>query len=81
MGGAIDRTGERKDALDAFLETKVREGFEIETHTDTHAIVVEPDQRRSFLSRVRARGPANRYVVSVDQYAEVTMAPAEPKRS
>jgi hypothetical protein len=79
MAGAIDPTGERKDALDAFLETKLREGFEIETHTDTHAIVVERD-RKSFLSRFRGSGAANRYVVSVDEHGEVTMIPAEPKR-
>jgi hypothetical protein len=81
MAGAIDPTGGRKEALDAFLETKLREGFEIETHTDTHAIVVERGRRESFLSRFRARGEANRYVVSVDEHAEVTMIPAEPKRS
>jgi hypothetical protein len=81
MGGAIDPTGGRKDALDAFLETKLREGFEIETHTDTHAIVVEHGRRRSLLSRFRRRGDANRYVVAVDEHAHVTMAPAEPKRS
>jgi len=80
MSGAIDPTGGRKEALDAFLELKRREGFEIETHTDTHAIVVERG-RRAFLSRFRARGTANRYVVSVDEHAEVTMIPAEPKRS
>ena len=79
--GAIDPTGGREEALDAFLETKLREGFEIETHTDTHAIVVEGGRRESFLSRFRARGAANRYVVSVDEHAEVTMIPAEPKRS
>jgi hypothetical protein len=79
MAGAIDPTGERKDALDAFLETRRREGFEIETHTDTHAIVVERDQRK-FLNRFRGRGD-NRYVVSVDEHGEVTMIPAEPKRS
>jgi hypothetical protein len=38
MAVAIDPLGQRKDALDAFLEPKVREGFRIETHTDTHAI-------------------------------------------
>ena len=81
MAGAIDPTGERKGALDAFLEKKLQEGFEIETHTDTHAIVVERDQRRSFLSRFRGPGGANRYVVSVDEHGEVTMIPAEPKRS
>jgi hypothetical protein len=81
MAGAIDPTGERKDALDSFLEAKRREGFEIETHTDTHAIVVEGKPRRSFLGRVRGSGTAKRYVVSVDEHGEVTMIPAEPKRS
>ena len=81
MGGAIDPTGGWKQALDAFLETKLREGFEVETHTETHAILVGPGRRKSFLSRFRARGAANRYVVSVDEHAEVTMIPAEPKRS
>jgi len=80
MAGAIDPTGVRKDALDAFLETKLQEGFEIETHTDTHAIVVARDQRKSVLSRFRGHG-ANRYVVSVDEHGEVTMIPAEPQRS
>ncbi len=77
MAGDIDPTGGRKNALDAFLESKVQEGFEVETHTDTHAIVVE---QKSFLSRFRGGG-ANRYVVSVDENGEVTMIPAERKRS
>jgi hypothetical protein len=80
MAGQIDPTGGRKDALDAFLETKLQEGFEIETHTDTHAIVVERGRLKSLLSRIRGHG-ANRYVVSVDEHGEVTMIPAEPKRS
>jgi hypothetical protein len=77
MAGDIDPTGVRKDALDAFLETRVQEGFQVETHTDTHAIVVA---KKSLLSRIRPRG-ANRYVVSVDEHGKVTMIPAEPKRS
>lgn len=77
MAGEIDPTGLRKDALDAFLETKLREGFEIETHTEAHAIVVK---RASLLSRLRGHG-ADRYVVSVDEHGEVTMIPAEPLRS
>ena len=79
--GAIDPTGGRKDALDAFLETKLQEGFEIETHTATHAIVIEGEERKSFLGKFRGRAAANRYVVSVDEHCEVTMTPAEPKRS
>jgi hypothetical protein len=81
MTGAIDPTGGRKDALDAFLERKLQEGFEIETHTDTHAIVVDRGRRKSVLSRIRGRGAANRYVVSVDEHGDVTMIPAEPIRS
>ena len=78
MAGEIDPTGGRKVALDAFLEARLREGFEIETHTDTHAIVVE---KRSLLDRLRGRSSGDRYVVSVDEHGEVTMIPAEPKRS
>jgi hypothetical protein len=81
MAAAIDPTGGRKDSLDAFLDTKLQEGFEIETHTDTHAIVIERDQRKSFLSRFRGHDAPRRYVVSVDEHGEVTMIPAEPKRS
>ena len=80
MAGAIDPTGRRKDALDAFLATKLQEGFEIETHRDTHAIVVAHDQRKSFLSRFLGSTP-DRYVVSVDEHGEVMMIRAEPKRS
>ena len=74
--GDVDPTGLRKEALDAFLETRVQEGFEVETHTDTHAIVA----KKSLLNRIRPGG-ANRYVVSVDEHGEVTMIPAEPIRS
>jgi hypothetical protein len=81
MGGEIDPTGERRDALDAYLEAKLREGFRIETRTDTHAIVVAREPWKSVLSRLRGRGAANRYVLSVDEHGEVTMAPAVPKRS
>ena len=78
---ANDPTGIREGALDAFLATKLREGLAIETRTATHAIVVERDRSKSLLSRLRGRSAANRYVVSVDEHGEVTMIPAEPKRS
>jgi len=80
MAGAIDRFGHRKHALDAFLQGKVGEGFQIETHTDTHAIIVI-GRRRSLLNWFRGRGAASRYVVSVDEHGEVTMIPAEPRRN
>jgi hypothetical protein len=75
--GEIDATGKRKDALDAFLATKLREGFAIETHTKMHAII---NRRSPFLSRLRGRG-LERHVVAVDEHGEVTMTPAEPRRS
>jgi len=74
---AIDPTGQRKDALDAFLEMKRREGFEVETRTETHAIVVEP---RSVLHRLRVTSRP-RLVLSVDEAGVVTMTPAEAKRT
>lgn len=80
MAGDIDPTGVRKAALDAFLETKLREGFEIETRTGVHAIVVERQGWKSVLGRLFGRA-ANRYVVSVDEHGGLTMTPAEPKRS
>ena len=51
MAGAIDPLGQRKNALDAFLETKVAEGFRIETHTDTHAIIIVGGHRKPLWSR------------------------------
>jgi hypothetical protein len=80
MAGAIDPLGHRKHALDAFLEGKVGEGFRIETHTDTHAIIVVGG-RKSLLNWFRGRGAGSRYVVSVDERAVVTMVPAEPRRN
>jgi hypothetical protein len=70
----------RKEALSAFLEARVAEGFRIETRTDTHAIIVPADRGRSFLDRLRkAKAPA-REVVSVDEHGRVTTSPAEPLR-
>jgi hypothetical protein len=63
--------------MDAFLQRKLHEGFAIETRRDTHAIIAKP----SFRSRILGRGGASRYVVSVDEHGDVTMIPAEPKRS
>jgi hypothetical protein len=78
VAGEVDPGGERRRALDAFLEKKVTEGFDIETHTDTHAIIVQ--SRQSFWSRLRGRGPS-RCVVQVDEQGNVTMSTAEPIRT
>jgi hypothetical protein len=70
----------RKEALSAFLEAKVTEGFRVETRTDTHAIIVPADRRRSLFDRLRRARPAERQVVSVDEHGDVTTSPAEPLR-
>ncbi len=66
-------------ALSQFLEQRVAEGFEVETRTDTHAIIVSPRRLADplgFLRRHRDR----RQVVSVDQSGVVTTRAAEPIR-
>jgi hypothetical protein len=79
MAGDIDPLGTRKAALDTFLEGKVGEGFAIETHTDTHAIIVQRSE--GMLSRLGRVGDPSRYVVEVDEEGVVSMSPAEPRRS
>ena len=70
----------RKEAVSAFLEARVREGFRVETRTDTHAIIVPAVARRSFLDRLRKGKAPERQVVSVDEHGKVTTSPAEPLR-
>jgi hypothetical protein len=77
MGGEIDPLGTRKDALDAFLEARVEEGFQIETHTDVHAIIVQPPSRSALGRSV----DAGRLVIEVDEDGVVSSRPAEPRRS
>jgi hypothetical protein len=79
VDGEIDPLGRRKNALDAFLEKKVAEGFTIETRTDTHAIITEAGQR--FWRRAHRGGDFRRHVVQVDEDGAVTMSAAEPRRS
>ena len=71
----------RRDALSAFLEQRVADGFRIETRTDTHAIIVPARGRRSFLDRFRKQSVPAREVISVDVDGNVTASPAEPLRS
>ena len=78
MAGEIDPHGTRKTALEAFIETKLEQGWTIETHTDTHAVVLEPTRR---LGRRFGRGSGRRHVVEVDEHGEVTMSPLGPRRS
>jgi hypothetical protein len=76
-----EREETRKNALTAFLETRVNEGYRIETRTDTHAIIAPASPGRSLLGRFRAPKPDARQVVEVDVDGVVTMTPAEPLRS
>ncbi|HEY5693512.1 MAG TPA: hypothetical protein VIR14_03310 [Gaiellaceae bacterium] len=76
--GEVDPLGTRRDALDAFLDQKVKEGYVIETRTDTHAIV---SRRPKGLKRFRGGADPGRYVVEVDEAGIATMRPAEPRRT
>ena len=76
--GEIDPLGTRRDGLDAFLERKLEEGYEIETRTDTHAIIF---RRPKGLKRFIGGAEAGRYVAEVDEDGVATMRPAEPRRA
>jgi len=76
--GDVDPLGTRRDALNAFLDQKVEEGYEIETRTDTHAIV---SRRPKGLKRFTSGSDSGRYVVEVDEDGMTTMRPAEPRRT
>jgi len=75
--GEIDRLGTRRDGLDAFLDQKVKDGYVVETRTDTHAII---SRRPKGLKRFMSGADAGRYVVEVDEDGRATMRPAEPRR-
>ncbi len=76
--GEIDPLGTRKDGLDAFLDQKVKEGYAIETRTDTHAII---SRRPKGLKRFTSGRDQGRYVVQVDEDGIATMRPAEARRT
>lgn len=76
VAGATDAGGGRRRALDDFLEARVAEGFRVEVHEDTHAIVVQ--EGRSLVSRLLGR--RRRFVVQVDDHGLVSMRSAEPVR-
>ena len=76
--GEVDPLGTRKDALDAFLDQKVDQGYVIETRTGTHAII---SRRPKGLKRFTSGADPGRYVVEVDEDGSATMRPAEPRRT
>ena len=71
----------RRDALTAYLGVRLREGYLVETRTDTHAIIVQADGPTSFLGRFRQQAPRDRQVIAVDATGEVTTSPAVPVRT
>ena len=80
MRSRDDREERRRSALTEFLDERVREGYRVETRTDTHAIIGPGEQRRSILELLRRQKRPLRQVVSVDRDGEVSMCPAEPLR-
>jgi hypothetical protein len=76
-----EREEVRRRALTAFLDERVREGYRIETRTDTHAIIGPPDRRRSLRHAFRRPGSLARQVVAVDADGAVSVRSAEPLRS
>jgi hypothetical protein len=78
MAGDIDATGTREEGLTAFLDEKVAEGFTVETRTETHAIIF---RRPKGWRRFTSGDDPGRFVVEVDDRGDVTMRPAEPRRS
>ncbi len=71
----------RRNALTAFLDEREREGYRVETHTHTQAVIGPPSRRRSLRDLVRKPGSRPRQVVSVGCDGEVSVRPAEPLRS
>jgi hypothetical protein len=70
----------RRNALSAFIDECVAEGFRIETRSDTHAIIASPPRLSDLLGRVLKRDRNQRHVVSVDEHGIITTRPAEPIR-
>jgi len=68
----------RRDALTAFLDARMAEGYLVESRTDTQAVIVEGG---SFFARFRPRPTRLRQVVAVDAGGDVTVGPAVPLRS
>lgn len=81
MTRGLDEEHLRRTALTAFLDDREREGYRVETHTHTDAIIGPPDRRRSLRDMLRKRHSFPRQAVSVNRGGEVSVRPAEPPRS
>jgi hypothetical protein len=76
-----DSETRRREAIGAYLDDRVAEGFRVESRTDTQAIIAPAPSRLSFLRRFHRTAPLERQVVSVDVDGNVTSSPAQPLRS
>jgi hypothetical protein len=72
--------GRRESALTEFLAERVAQGFQVETRSDTQAIIARPRRAFGLLDRFRSRPDDARQVVSVDEHGVVIARPAEPIR-
>ena len=77
VGGDTDAGGNRSRALDEFLAERMAEGYTVEVHEATHAIIVQGGA--SLLGRLISRR-RRRFVVQVDDHGTVSMRPAEAIR-
>jgi hypothetical protein len=80
MSRERDQEQRRRDTLTAFLDERERDGYRVESHTHTQAIIGPPDRRRSLRSLLRRPGSFPRQVVSVDRDGKLSIRP-EPPRS
>lgn len=80
MSRERDQEQLRRAALTAFLDEREREGYRVESHTHTQAVIGPPD-RRSLRGLLRKPGSLPRQVVSVDRDGKISIGPAEPLRS
>ena len=70
----------RSAALEAYIATRGKHGFRIETRSATQAVIVRRHRLHS-VARWLTRGMADqRLVVSVDEHGEIVALPAQPLR-
>jgi len=69
----------RRQALDAYLTARSMDGFQVESRTDTQAIIRRKGAVAGLLHRVGLNG-RKRQVISVDEHGTVTAEPAQPVR-
>jgi hypothetical protein len=64
-------TDARKEKLAQMIETKLGQGYQIESQDDTQAILFTPS-RRSWFGLSAGRGESSRQIISVDEQGRAT---------